>query len=93
MNHRAFIRMGKSRRLACLLFAFASIVLAEKTAEPSDDFLAYLGDMEDGDDNWSDFADEHTSKAEVHAQQASSTSSTSSQGHGTDRSASGRSRT
>jgi len=72
---------GTRRWAICLMFGFSCLVLADKAAEPSDDFLAYLGDMEDNDDNWSDFADQHEVKPDSHAGQASSTSSTSSQNH------------
>ncbi len=69
-----------------LMFGFASLVLAEKAAEPSDDFLAYLGDLEDEDDNWSDLANGDAAKS-----QAQASSSSSSSMHSTS-SANGRSR-
>jgi hypothetical protein len=61
--------------LTAMLFGFASLVLAEKTAEPSDDFLAYLGDLEDEDDNWADLANDDNVKSHSQASSASSASS------------------
>jgi hypothetical protein len=66
-----------TRLLAWLVFGFASLALAEKITEPSDDFLTYLGELEDNDDNWSDFAQQQSSgeASSSNSHQASSTSS------------------
>lgn len=71
---------SSSRRASwvpAILFGFASLVLAEKAAEPSDDFLAYLGDLEDDDDNWSDIANGDDMKSHAHDQASSASSSSS----------------
>lgn len=63
--------------LSAVLFGFASLALAEKTAEPNDDFLAYLGDLEDDDDNWSDLANGDDVKSHAHGQASSASSASS----------------
>ncbi len=87
-------RTGKIRLLACLLFAFASIVLAEKATEVNDDFLEYLGSMENDDDNWSDFTKQQNTQgdnAAIRSHQSSSASSDSANSYADTHSASARS--
>jgi len=86
--------MIKARALAWLLFGFASLVLAEKIVEPSDDFLTYLGELEDNDDNWSDFAQEQNSgeQSSRDSHQASSASSDQSRNRRNERASAERSR-
>ena len=79
---------SRARWLVWLLLGFASVALAEKTAELSDDFLEFLGNTEDSDDNWSDFshdADVHADTSVSHAHQSSSASSSLSSKHSVDR--------
>ena len=87
--------LAKVRALTWLVVGFASLALAEKIAEPSDDFLAYLGELEDSDDNWSDFSQEQNSgeASSRNSHQASSTSSDQSRSHHNDHAAAERSRT
>ena len=65
--------------LAWLLFAFASVVFAEKTAEAGDDFLEYLGSMENDNDNWSDFAEPRNTQDNMTSHSHQSTSAASKQ--------------
>ncbi len=79
---------GKAKLLAWLLLSFASVVLAEKATELNDDFLEYLGNMEDSDDNWSDFdrkADTHAGRPIENTHHSSSTSSSQSSRPNVDR--------
>ena len=92
MNTSVLHNTARTRWFICLFFGVSCMALAEKSAEPSDELLAYLGDMEDSDDNWSDFADQHAAKPDVHSQ-SSSASSSSSLSHANSKPASDRSRT
>jgi len=74
----------KASLIAGLLAGFASLAFAEKAAELNDDFIEYLGQMEDNDDNWSDFVDDaHAREVAVpsHAQQSSASSLSSASSH------------
>lgn len=74
-----------------LMFGCAALALAENTAELSDEFLEYLGNMETGDDNWTDFAatvdnahaptGDSTPKAGSHGAQTSSSQSSIATAH------------
>ena len=76
--------INKPRVAAWLLVGVASLAFAEKSTQPSDDFLEYLGSMEDRNDNWSDFANADKSQAandNSSSSHSSSSSSSSSHAH------------
>jgi len=68
----------RSSWITWMLCMFVTMAWAERIADPSDEFLAYLGDLEDSDDNWADFAEESSGKPPANEHQTSSSSSTSS---------------
>jgi len=74
------VTLKKAQLVAGLLGAFSSLAFAEKAADLNDDFMEYLGQMEDNDDNWSDFVDRTAAKqdmASTHAEHSSASSATS----------------
>jgi len=85
------MRLKNAQLIAGLLGAFSSLAFADKTADVSDDFIEYLGQMEDRDDNWSDFADQARSETVTTHEQSSAASSASSQSRNDGKKLSGRS--
>lgn len=87
------VTLKKVQLIVVLLGAFASLAFAEKTADVSDDFIEYLGQMEDNDGNWSDFAGPTTQQdaAARHSEHSSMASKTSTHSNNDGKTTSGRS--
>lgn len=78
----SLMAINKRGVAAWLLVGLAPLVLAEKTAEPGDDFLEYLGSMESRDDNWSDLSSDDAAAEPADNTSAHESSSSSSSSHG-----------
>jgi hypothetical protein len=56
-EQRTAVFAKRAQLASLMLLGCVSLALAaDKVAELSDDFLEYLGSMEGGDENWTDFA-------------------------------------
>lgn len=66
-----------ARLTLVLMLGCAALAHAQDTAELSDDFLEYLGNMESTEDNWTDFAAE---KSAAHATESPSSDAATSKG-------------
>lgn len=60
-----------------VLLGAAALARADKVAEMSADFLEYLGSLEDGEDNWTDFVTDFADDVPAAGQHSTSSAASS----------------